>query len=171
MDNLEGEGLAPTMNNYTIDIEIDEALAERAAEVDGELIQRAVALILVAEAVVGPAELTVLVTDDARVHALNRDFRGVDGPTDVLSFGDDDDDEFVVAPEQPRYIGDIAISFERVVAQATDYGHSVQRELAYLAAHGTLHLLGYDHEDDPDQAAAMRAREEAAMAALGLPRG
>lgn len=160
------------MNNYTIDIEIDEALAERAAEVDSELIQRAVALILTSEAVVGPTELTVLVTDDARVQVLNRDFRGVDGPTDVLSFGDDNGGgDFVVAPEQPRYLGDIAISFERVVAQAADYGHSVQRELAYLAAHGTLHLLGYEHEDNPDQAVAMRAREEAAMAALGLPRG
>jgi probable rRNA maturation factor len=158
------------MPDYTIDVEVDEALAERAAEVDAELIQRAVALILAAEGLDGPAELTVLVTDDARVHGLNRDYRGVDSPTDVLSFGDDGDAGFVLAPGQPRYLGDIAISFERVVAQAADYGHSVQRELAYLAAHGTLHLLGYDHEEDPAEAAAMRAREEAAMAELGLPR-
>jgi probable rRNA maturation factor len=156
---------------YTIEVEIDDVLGEQAGQVDAELIRSAARLVLEAEAVDGDIELTVLVTDDARVHGLNRDYRGVDSPTDVLSFGDDEEGTFVTAPGQIRYLGDIAISFERVVAQATDYGHSVQRELAYLAAHGTLHLLGYDHEGDPTEAAAMRSREEAAMAALGLERG
>jgi probable rRNA maturation factor len=95
----------------------------------------------------------------------------VDAPTDVLSFGDDGPaTPFVGQPDAPRYLGDIAISYERVLAQAADYGHSVSRELAYLAVHGALHLLGYDHERGPDGAAAMRAREEAVMAALGLGR-
>jgi probable rRNA maturation factor len=158
------------MSSYTIEIDIDEVLGDGAAQVDAALISSAVRLVLEAEAVDGDIEMTVLVTDDARVHGLNRDYRGVDGPTDVLSFGDDEESAFVAAPGQVRYLGDIAISFERVVAQAADYGHSVQRELAYLAAHGTLHLLGYDHEHDPAEAAAMRAREEEAMAALGLGR-
>ena len=77
---------------------------------------------------------------------------------------------FVLPPDAPRYLGDIAISFERVVAQAAEYGHTPERELAYLTAHGMLHLLGYDHERGPDDAAAMRAQEEAAMEQLGLRR-
>jgi probable rRNA maturation factor len=76
----------------------------------------------------------------------------------------------VLPPAAPRYLGDIAISYERVVAQAAEYGHSPARELAYLTAHGVLHLLGYDHERGPEDAAAMRAREEAAMERLGLRR-
>jgi probable rRNA maturation factor len=117
----------------------------------------------------------VLVADDAELQRLNRDYRGLDAPTDVLSFGDDEQAQggtpsFVAPPDAPRYLGDIAISYERVLAQAAEYGHSPQRELAYLAAHGALHLLGYDHERGPEHAAAMRAREEAAMQRLGLER-
>ena len=147
------------------------------AAVDVELIERAVDAVLASEGVTDEIEVSVLVADDATLHQLNHDYRGVDAPTDVLSFGDDapDDDTssgtpFVYAPGEARYLGDIAISYERVLAQATDYGHSSQRELAYLTAHGVLHLLGYDHESSPDEATAMRVREEAAMERLGLPR-
>jgi probable rRNA maturation factor len=73
-------------------------------------------------------------------------------------------------PDAPRYLGDLAISYERVVGQAAEYGHSRARELAYLTVHGMLHLLGYDHERGADDAAAMRAREEAVMAEIGLVR-
>jgi probable rRNA maturation factor len=76
----------------------------------------------------------------------------------------------VAAPGAWPHLGDIALSFERVQAQAAEYGHSLQRELAYLVAHGTLHLLGYDHETGPTEAAAMRQREEAVLAGLGLAR-
>jgi probable rRNA maturation factor len=139
--------------------------------VDAALIERAVAAVLEAERVEGEVEVSVLVADDATLHQLNRDYRGVDAPTDVLSFGDDEGDSaFVAAPRAPRYLGDIAISYERVLAQAAEYGHSAERELAYLAAHGALHLLGYDHELGPEDAAAMREREEAAMVRLGLTR-
>lgn len=143
------------------------------ADIDAELIERAVDAVLAVEGVTDEIEVSVLVADDATLHQLNRDYRGVDAPTDVLSFGDDDDSPgtpFVYAPGEPRYLGDIAISYERVLAQADDYGHSPQRELAYLTAHGVLHLLGYDHERGPEDAAAMRTREEAAMERLGLPR-
>ncbi len=161
------------MDDYTIEVTVAEGLEERvaAAALDLELAERAVAAVLQGEAVAGPAELGVLVADDARLHELNRAYRGVDAPTDVLSFGDDGPEtSFVGQPGAPRYLGDIAISYERVLAQAAEYGHSASRELAYLAAHGALHLLGYDHERGPEDAAAMRAREEAAMAALGLSR-
>jgi probable rRNA maturation factor len=161
------------MGDYTVEVTVEEGLEERvaAAGLDLELVERAVAAVLRAEGVAAPAELGVLVADDARLHELNRAYRGVDAPTDVLSFGDDGPETaFVGQLDGPRYLGDIAISYERVLAQAAEYGHGPSRELAYLAAHGALHLLGYDHERGPEDAAAMRAREEAAMATLGLSR-
>jgi probable rRNA maturation factor len=157
---------------HIIEVTLAEELEGRIpADLDTALVERAISAVLRAEGAVGPLEVGVLITDDAHIHALNRDYRSVDAPTDVLSFGDDGPESgFVSQPEGPRYLGDIAISYERVLAQAADYGHSPARELAYLAAHGALHLLGYDHEGGPDAAAAMRAREEAAMAEIGLPR-
>ncbi len=152
-----------------IEVQIDPRYAP---EVDAGLIERAAAATLEAEGLAEPVELSVLVTDDAQLHQLNRDYRGVDAPTDVLSFAAEEEagGPFVRPPDAPRYLGDIALSYERVVAQAAEYGHSRERELAYLVAHGVLHLLGYDHERGPEDAAAMRAREEAAMERLGLPR-
>lgn len=161
------------MSDYTIEISVEEGLEERvaAAALDLSLAERAVAEVLRAEAAPGPLEVGIMIADDARLHALNRDYRGVDAPTDVLSFADDGaPSSFVSQPDAPRYLGDIAISYERVLAQAADYGHSPARELAYLAAHGALHLLGYDHERGPAEDADMRARADAAMVALGLTR-
>jgi probable rRNA maturation factor len=161
------------MSDYTVEVTVEEGLEEQvaSAELDLSLAERAVAEVLRAERAPAPLEVGVLIAGDERLHALNRDYRGVDAPTDVLSFADDGPDQaFVAQPDAPRYLGDIAISYERVLAQAAEYGHSPARELAYLAAHGALHLLGYDHERGPEDEAAMRAREEAAMAALGLTR-
>ena len=124
-----------------------------------------------------PGEADVYVTGDAGIQELNREMRQVDRPTDVLSFP-----EFELTPGQlpgqedadpgTGYVplGDMAISLERVKAQAKEYGHSNRRELAYLAVHSVLHLLGYDHMDEGEQKAQMRAREETIMAALGLER-
>ena len=155
-----------------VDIQIDDRFAN---EIDAALIERAVAAALVAESVTGTIEVSVLITDDATLHQLNRDYRNVDAPTDVLSFADDEESDsaptaFVRPPDAPRYLGDLAISYERVVAQAADYGHSQARELAFLTVHGMLHLLGYDHERGAEDQAAMRAREETIMQQLGLPR-
>jgi probable rRNA maturation factor len=153
-----------------VDVQIDARFANAA---DAELIERAVAQTLAVEGIAGTIEVSVLVTDDAALHALNRDYRGVDAPTDVLSFAAEDETSgptFVLPPGTPRYLGDIAISYERAVAQAAEYGHSRERELAYLTAHGVLHLLGYDHDRGAEGAAAMRAREEATMDRLGLRR-
>ena len=160
------------MNSIAIDIQVDEPFEDK---VDAALIERAVAVALRAEQLDGAIEIGVLVTDDAALHRLNRDYRGVDAPTDVLSFADDaqEDDThpaFVRAPDAPRYLGDVAISYERIVAQAAEYGHSRERELAFLTVHGVLHLLGYDHERGPEDQAAMRAREEVIMQQIGLPR-
>ncbi|WP_298819888.1 rRNA maturation RNase YbeY [Chloroflexus sp.] len=152
--------------SYVIEVLIDEGL-----EADVGLVERAARAVLAAEQVPVGCEIGIRITTDEELHRLNRDFRGVDAPTDVLSFADDGDrGPFVTAPDQPRYLGDIAISYQRVVAQAMEYGHSPARELAYLTVHGVLHLLGYDHERGPVDEADMRAREEAVMAELGLTR-
>jgi probable rRNA maturation factor len=154
------------------DIQIDEQFQN---DVDATLIEQAVAAALAAEGVAGAIEVSVLITNDATLHRLNRDYRNVDAPTDVLSFADDEESDaapatFVRPPDVPRYLGDLAISYERVIAQADEYGHSRARELAFLTVHGILHLLGYDHERGAEEQAAMRAREEVIMQQLGLPR-
>ncbi|MEJ5343944.1 MAG: rRNA maturation RNase YbeY [Chloroflexus sp.] len=151
---------------YTIEVQLDEGITA-----DSALVERAAAAVLTAEQMPEGCEVGIRITTDDELHCLNRDFRGVDAPTDVLSFADDGhDSRFVAAPDQPRYLGDIAISYQRVLAQAAEYGHSPARELAYLTVHGVLHLLGYDHEQGPAEAARMRAREEEIMTTLGLPR-
>ena len=112
-------------------------------------------------------QLVILLADDATLQDLSRRFRGLDKPTDVLSF------EGAVEGSSPAcavsHLGDVAISVERARRQAEAYGHSLERELAYLVTHGTLHLLGYDHEDDGEQRR-MREAEERALASLGLTR-
>ena len=122
-------------------------------------------------AIGGEVEIAVLLAGDATLHRLNHDYRGVDRPTDVLAFAQEEDGPapFRSPPGQPRHLGDVAISVERVRRQAADHGHSFERELGYLLTHGLLHLVGYDHETDGDRAA-MREAEERALAAVGLAR-
>jgi probable rRNA maturation factor len=93
--------------------------------------------------------LSVVITGDELLHDLNRRYRGVDAPTDVLSFpGESDDARFVQPADEPHYLGDILISYPRVEAQASDHGHPASAELDVLVVHGCLHLLGYDDETD-----------------------
>ena len=141
------------------------------------LIRKVIRTTLAAEGVDFPCEVDVLLTNDEGIHAINRDMRQVDRPTDVLSFP-----EFDLTPgELPLPedadpgtglvpLGDMVISMEHVAAQAKEYGHSKRRELSYLAVHSTLHLLGYDHLDEGPQKARMREREEAILAELGITR-
>lgn len=153
---------------YLVNIDVD---APYAPQVDPAALTQLVEHILRGEGVLPPAEVTVWITDEDQLHTLNRTYRNVDRSTDVLSFGaeDDADTPFVTAPDQPRYLGDLAVSYPHVERQAAEYGHSQGRELSYLVAHGLLHLLGYDHEQ-PDEARLMRAREEALLGALGITR-
>ena len=130
-----------------------------------------------AEQVSVPCEVNVLVTDDAAIHEINLDMRGVDRPTDVLSFpmfeltpgekpGEEDaDPDTGLVP-----LGDMVISLERAEAQAQEFGHSVEREVSYLAVHSVLHLLGYDHMDEGPMKAQMRKREEEILNDLGITR-
>jgi probable rRNA maturation factor len=119
-----------------------------AGEVDEELLRRVTAEALRHEGIEGEITLSVVITDDEAVRELNREFRDVDAPTDVLAFGIGEESDFVTAPGEPAYLGDVIISYPRAVIQAEEYGHSINRELALLTAHGVLHLLGYDHVDE-----------------------
>ncbi|MGM9537063.1 MAG: rRNA maturation RNase YbeY [Candidatus Onthomonas sp.] len=144
-----------------------------------ELLKNCIVTALTEEGVDVPCEVDVLITDDEGIHQINLEQREVDRPTDVLSFpmfyfrpgkppkGDalDVDPETGLLP-----LGDMVISYERAQAQAEEYGHSVQRELGYLAVHSVLHLLGYDHMDEGEEKRQMRAREEAIMSVLQLER-
>ena len=116
------------------------------------------------------AEVSLMLVDDRRIHALNLEYRGVDRPTDVLSFAlQEEMEEEPEIEEEDEMLGDIVISVERARDQAEEYGHSFEREIVYLAVHGTLHLLGYDHEEENDKQE-MRSKEEEVMAKLKLDR-
>ncbi len=118
------------------------------------------------------AEVDVTIVDDAEIHSMNREYRGMDRPTDVLSFAldedceDEDEPELIGGPEEHLY-GDIIISAETALRQAEEYGHGLEREMTYLAVHGMFHLLGYDHMTEEDKAE-MRAKEEEALRAVNL---
>jgi probable rRNA maturation factor len=103
--------------------------------------------------------VSLLFTDDEAIHTLNREFRQVDKPTDVLSFPSD----------EPGFLGDIAISVPCAVRQAEEYGHSIDREIAFLTVHAMLHLFGYDHID-PDEEQTMRSRQREILAIAGVER-
>jgi probable rRNA maturation factor len=121
----------------------------------------------------GAAEYTIslhLVGDDT-IRDLNIEHRGTDAHTDVLSFPlhDPNGMRFVLPPSQPANLGDVVVSYPRALAQAQDFGHSIDRELGYLVAHGVLHVLGFDHEDAAERRV-MRRKEEEALAPLGFTR-
>jgi probable rRNA maturation factor len=116
------------------------------------------------------AEVSITFVDDAAITDLNRDHRGLHRPTDVLSFSQLEGEELAAMPEgEPILLGDIVVSLERCVEQAADYGHSFERELGFLVAHGMLHLLGWDHQTPEDEAAMMGKTEEI-LGGLGLTR-
>ena len=103
-----------------------------------------------------------MITDDATVQELNRRYRGLDEPTDVLSFEMGEDPSFVAESKSAPLLGEVVISYQTAARQAEEAGHDVEGELAHLLVHGVLHLLGYDHESTAD-ALAMRAREESLL--------
>lgn len=121
-------------------------------------------------------EVSVVLADDEYIRQLNCQYRGKDMPTDVLSFAmneqgaDDSEPDITDAPNDLEILlGDIIISLETTARQAEEFGHSLDRELAYLTIHGMLHLLGYDHEEQQDKLA-MRKEEEHVLSLLGITR-
>lgn len=142
-----------------------------------ELLLNVICAALDAEQVEVPCEVNVLITNDEEIRAINLEQRDVDRPTDVLSFpmfeltpGDKPQADWADPDTDLVPLGDMVISLERCAAQAEEFGHSLERELSYLAVHSVLHLLGYDHMDDGPMKAQMRAREEAILNALGITR-
>ena len=115
----------------------------------------------------GACELAIVLADDGFVRELNRDYRGMDKPTNVLSFACEDDPGDVVAPGAPRMLGDIIVAFETSRREAAEQGLSFSDHLSHLIVHGILHLVGYDHETD-DQAAEMERREVEILSRLGI---
>jgi len=133
------------------------------------LLKAAVCAALDSEGYEERAEVSIVICDDEHIHELNKEFRDVDRPTDVLSFptGDTDDD---IRTSRAVPIGDIVISLERAYVQAAEYGHSIERELAFLCVHSVLHLLGYDHEQSEAAEKEMFSRQELILSAMGLAR-
>ena len=139
------------------------------------IIRKCIETTLAAEGINVPCEINVLVTNDKGIRAINQASRGIDKPTDVLSFPmfqldagnpPTEWDEYMDPETDMCPLGDMAISFERAVAQAKEFGHSTRREVGYLTIHSMLHLLGYDHLDEGEQKAQMRGREEVIAAMI-----
>ena len=115
------------------------------------------------------AQIDVTIVDDAMIKVINKEYRNIDSSTDVLSFPLGEDGEYDMNPENGALmLGDIVISYEHTVAQADLYGHSFERELAFLTVHSMLHLLGYDHVNGGLEQTIMREKEEAILDLLGL---
>ena len=115
-------------------------------------------------------EVSVTLTNNEYIHTLNKEYRGIDRPTDVLSFALNESEEpDMVDGPAVNVLGDLIISVERAEEKAADYGHSLRREVAFLTVHGMLHLLGYDHMEDEEREE-MEAEQRFVMEKLGIPR-
>ncbi len=140
------------------------------------MIRRCVKATLDSEGVRLPCEVNVTITSNSDIKSINCNTRGVDKTTDVLSFpmfelrpGEFDASETDLDPETGRlFLGDIMISLDKVADQAEEYGHSKEREMAYLVVHSALHLLGYDHMDEGKEKMRMRRREKDILRKLGI---
>ena len=133
------------------------------------VIQRAIAAAVeCVDTSVADAELAIMLTDDSGISTLNSHWRGIDRPTNVLSFPARQPPSPQKPDAAPRLLGDIAIAYETMRREADEEGKPFDHHLSHLAVHGFLHLIGYDHEND-DDAAAMQALESEILAELGIP--
>lgn len=112
-------------------------------------------------------EFSIIIVDNKRIHKINKEYRGIDRPTDVISFALEDSEG--VELENYRILGDIYISIDKVKEQAKEYGHSEKRELAFLTVHGFLHLLGYDHMEKEEEKI-MFGKQEEILNGFGITR-
>ena len=131
------------------------------------LVRKAILTTLEYEGEDTDCEVSVTFTDNEGIHAINKEYRNIDRPTDVLSFPQINYDEGEDLMEGDM-LGDIVLSLERAREQAEEFGHSFERECAFLCAHSTLHLLGYDHELSDEDDADMRRRQSEIMERMGL---
>lgn len=112
------------------------------------------------------ASFSIIIVDNEKIHEINKTYRGIDRPTDVISFALEEGEDYEV---KERLLGDIYISIDKVYEQAKEYGHSVKRELFFLVTHGFLHLLGYDHME-PDEEKEMFSLQEEILDSYGVKR-
>ena len=150
----------------TLEINQEKVSIPEALEAD---LTKAMNVVAELEALSPQTEVDITLVDDAAIHELNRTYRGIDRPTDVLSFALDEGEEEpeVDDDEIEHLLGDVIISAPTAVRQGEEYGHGLEREMTYLAVHGMLHLLGYDHMEEKDKLI-MRKREEEVLRRLDL---
>lgn len=135
------------------------------------LVRRACAAVLMEEGFGFPAEVDVSFVDDEQIKKLNTEFRNIESSTDVLSFPLGENGEYDENPATgAKLLGDVIISVEHAMRQAEEYGHSLQREIAFLTVHSMLHLLGYDHVGSRKESIVMREKEESVLLKMGLSR-
>jgi probable rRNA maturation factor len=155
---MDKDGSVAMLNEIGISVE-----EEFRGVVDEGWVRRIAQTVLKSEGVAPPYEVSLVFTDSEAVRQLNRDYRGVDEPTDVLAFymlpQEEADNSFALPPDGVTRLGELIISYPQAVEQAKEQGHSTERELALLVIHGILHLLGYDHKE-PEEEAKMRTREK-----------
>lgn len=135
------------------------------------LVRRCCHAVLKGENFLEDAEVSISFVDNKEIRKLNKEYRGRDIPTDVISFPLGENGTYDKGPDGMNMLGDVVISLEKAVEQAEMYRHSLQREVAFLTVHSILHLLGYDHTKGGMQALKMREKEEQALTKLGLPQG
>ena len=148
---------------HTVDIQVE----EHVGPVNIKPLREAALVTLAQQGVSEACEVVIVISDDAALRDLNARFRGIDAPTDVLSFADDTRGPYVGGGGKfPRYLGDIVISIDRAREQAEAAGGALLQELQLLTVHGVLHLLGHDHAE-PAEKAVMWAAQTAILTALG----
>ena len=152
-------------SSHLIEVTVEAAAWHTAVTDPEHLCRRVIGTVLAREGVGAGAEVSVLLADDARLQALNRAWRGKDAPTNVLSFPAEPATRPV--PGTPALLGDVAVGLETVRREAEAEGKALGDHLGHLLVHGTLHLLGYDHEED-QAAETMEARETELLAGLGI---
>ena len=158
------------MSDLQVSIQIDTSFS---GLVDEDRARHVVAKALAAAGIDAAVDIGLVITGDQMVRDLNRDYRGIDATTDVLSFAlsekrAGEDGDFVVPPDDTLHLGEIVISYPQAERQAGEQQHPVEREMALLIAHGTLHLLGYDHVEPQDEER-MRAAEARVLAEIESP--
>ena len=135
------------------------------------LVRRACNAVLITEEFLDPAEVNVTFVDDDEIKMLNTEFRNIENSTDVLSFPLGENGIYDENPENgAKMLGDVVISVDHAVKQADAYGHSLQREIAFLTVHSMLHLLGYDHVNGGLEEMRMCEKQELVLSKLGLSR-
>ncbi len=148
------------VSNLQDEVAVDDGLAE--------FLSGVAEAVLKSEGYGEDAEVSLVLVDDMYIRSLNSEYRGIDSPTDVLSFAMLEG-EALPGQEEELILGDVVVSVQTARRQADEYGHSFLRETAYLTAHGVLHLLGYDHQEEEGREK-MRLKEEEILASLNISR-